>query len=167
MLLRTISSIAFVIDRLIEAILATLMATMVLVVFVGVFWRYVLVNPLGWTDEVGRFSLIWSSLLGMYIAYRRAEHIRVDAIVNRMSETTQRGLQLITTILMAVFLGALTIQGFIYSAAFMTAPSAIIEIPLGVVYLALPISGVLMLFAILSNLAIFLRGGMHIGTRGE
>ena len=166
-MLRTIGLVAFAIDRLIEAVLATLMATMAVVVFVGVVWRYVLVSPLGWPDEIGRFSLIWSSLLGTYIAYRRAEHIRVDAIVNRMSEATQRKLEIITTILMAVLLVALTIEGFKYCAAFMDSPSAILELPLGAVYLALPVSGVLMIFAILGNLATIARGESPLSRRGE
>jgi TRAP-type C4-dicarboxylate transport system permease small subunit len=161
------NSIAVVIDRVIEAILATLMATMAGVVFVGVVWRYVLVSPLGWTEEVGRFSLMWSSLLGMYLAYRRAEHIRVDAIVNRMSETTRRKLQVASTALMAVFLVALTILGFTYSFAFMGSPSAILELPLGAIYLALPISSLLMLFAILTDLTAVRRGQVATGNREE
>ena len=147
------------IDRLIEAALAALMAVMTGVVFVGVLWRYVLLRPLGWTEEVGRFCLIWASLLGMYLAYRRFEHIRVDAITNRMHPTIRMQLHVVSTCLMAVFLAALTVEGFNYSSAFLNSQSAILGIPLGVVYLALPISGVLMLAAILIELSTALRSG--------
>src|SRR5262245_37488268 len=91
------------IDRATEAVLALLMAVMTVVVFAGVFYRYVLLRPLGWTEEVGRFCLIWASLLGTYLAYRRFDHIRVDALINRVSPAMRARLHILATVLMAVF----------------------------------------------------------------
>jgi TRAP-type C4-dicarboxylate transport system permease small subunit len=141
-----------VVDRVIEALLAALMATMCVIVFIGVFFRYVLVQPLGWTEEVGRFCLIWSSLLGAYIAYRRLDHIQVDAIYRRLSATTRRRCRIASLFVVSAFLAALVIDGIRYSQAFLTSYSPIMDASLGMIYLALPISAALMLLAALTNL---------------
>lgn len=144
--------LAAVIDRVIEATLAALMALMCVIVFLGVFYRYVLVQPIGWTEEVGRFSLIWASLLGSYLAYRRMEHIRVDAIYRRLSPALRRALRIGSAALVAAFMAALAFEGLIYARAFLTSFSPITQTSLGMIYLALPLSCVLMLGVALSVL---------------
>jgi TRAP-type C4-dicarboxylate transport system permease small subunit len=150
--------IAGFVDRIMEALLATLMALMCVIVFLGVFCRYVLVQPIGWTEEVGRFSLIWASLIGSYLAYRRLEHIQVDAIYRRLPAATRRVLRIGSTALLAAFMAALTVEGVTYSRAFLTSYSPITDTPLGAVYIALPLTCSLMVVAALSNLIGELRG---------
>jgi TRAP-type C4-dicarboxylate transport system permease small subunit len=150
--------VAALVDRIIEAVLAALRALMCVIVFVGVFYRYVLVQPIGWTEEIGRFSLIWASLLGSYLAYRRMEHIRVDAIYRRLSAATRRFLRIGSAALVALFTAALALEGIIYSRVFMTSYSPITDTPLGLVYTSLPVSCVLMSAAALAVLWQELRG---------
>jgi TRAP-type C4-dicarboxylate transport system permease small subunit len=145
-------AIATAVDRTIEAVLALLMAAMTAVVFAGVVYRYALHAPLGWTEEVGKFLLIWASLLGTYIAVRRAENIRVDAIYDRMGPRARRACRIATHLLMAAFLIALLVEGFRYARAFLAQTSPMLEISVGWVYSALPISAALMLAATLANL---------------
>ena len=152
------SKVAGIVDRTMEALLAALMALMCVIVFLGVFCRYVLVQPIGWTEEVGRFSLIWASLIGSYLAYRRLEHIQVDAIYRRLPSATRRALRICTTALLATFMAALAIEGVAYSQAFLTSYSPITDTSLGVVYLALPLTCSLMAVAALANLWGELRG---------
>ncbi|MBM3540944.1 MAG: TRAP transporter small permease [Alphaproteobacteria bacterium] len=145
-------AIATAVDRAIEAVLALLMAAMTVVVFAGVVYRYALHAPLGWTEEVGKFLLIWASLLGTYIAVRRAENIRVDAIYDRMGSRACWLCRIATHLLMGAFLVALLVEGFRYAHAFLAQTSPMLEISVGWVYSALPISAALMLVATLANL---------------
>lgn len=150
--------IAAALDRVIEATLAALMAAMTGIVFAGVVYRYALNSPLGWTEEVGKYCLVWASLLGTYIAVRRAENIRVDAIYNRMAPDVRRGMRLLAHVVMAIFLAVLVYEGARYSEAFLATYSPMMDIPLGWVYAVLPISATLMLIATIAQLTADLRG---------
>lgn len=152
------------VDRCIEVVLAALMVAMTVIVFTGVFFRYVVASPLGWTEEAGRFCLMWASLLGMYLAYRRAEHIRVDALTSRLNPLARHRLLLAGNALLAVYIAALVLEGFRYCSAFLDSYSPMLDLPLGVVYAALPVSGAMMLVAIVADLWSDLRAGPRPDT---
>lgn len=159
-------ALAAFVDRIIEAILAALMAVMTGIVFAGVVYRYALNSPLGWTEEVGKYCLIWASLLGTYIAVRRMENIRVDAIYNRMSAATRRVMRVLSHLVMATFLMVLVYEGVRYSRAFVSTLSPMMDIPLGWVYAVLPLSAALMLVATLAQLTAEFRNAESRSTWG-
>lgn len=155
-------------DRLdvgLEAMTAALMAIIGIVVFLGVVFRYVLLNPLTWTEEVSRFCLVWITFLGTYLAYRRRLHISIDVIRRRLDAGARRAIHLVVTILLAGLMGTLLVQGGQYSRAFMGSATPLLGIPLGVVYAALPLSAALMLISVLAELLDLLRGRAPVDER--
>ena len=66
-----------------------------LVVFAQFFTRYFLGTPLGWTEELARYLLIAVCFLGLPVAARRGEHIRIDLLQGFLGPRTQPVLQLI------------------------------------------------------------------------
>jgi len=145
-------------DAGLEAVVAGLMATMCITVFLGVVFRYVLGDPLTWAEEVGRLSLVWVTFLGAYLAYRRNVHISIDLIRTRTSRGTQRIIHLVSMILIGLFMAMLLVQGGNYSRAVLGSATPLLGIPLGVVYAALPVCAALLLVTILLDLVDFLRG---------
>ena len=77
---------AFLIDRTIgtacEALGAMLVLAEVTILFAGVVSRYVLDSPLFWTDELANFLFLWMSMLGMVVALRRDDHMRLTTLAN-------------------------------------------------------------------------------------
>src|ERR1700716_2439260 len=65
---------AAAIDRVIGAVVEPLAALLVVVEIVilsaGVFTRYVLGNPLVWSDELATIVFLWLAMLGADLAYR-------------------------------------------------------------------------------------------------
>ena len=53
----------------------------IVVLFAGVFSRFVLHNPLVWSDELASILFLWLAMLGAVIALRRGEHMRMTALV--------------------------------------------------------------------------------------
>jgi TRAP-type C4-dicarboxylate transport system permease small subunit len=148
-------------DRLdvgLEVATALLMAIVCVVVFLGVVFRYVLLNPLTWTEEVARLCLVWITFLGTYLAYRRRLHIAIDVISVRLTPGARRAIHFVVTILLAVLMATLVVQGSQYSRAFLGSATPLLGIPLGVVYAALPLSAALLLIAVLAELLDLLRG---------
>ena len=151
------------IDRVAEGVLALLMAVMCLLVFVGVIFRYVLLEPISWTEEVGRFCLVWVSFIGTYLAHRRCQHIAVTVFVDRLTPARQRRVRIVVSALLAAFMLMLMVQGTGYATAFISYNSPILELPLGLVYAALPVAATLMLITILVNLGKELRANHATG----
>ncbi len=145
-------------DVAIEAVAAGLMATMCIIVFLGVFFRYVLGDPLTWTEEIARLCLVWITFLGTYLAYRRNLHISIDLVQRRLSRSARQIIHLIVLVLVGMFMTMLMIQGAHYSKAFLGSATPLLGVPLGLVYAALPLCAALLLVTILVDTFNFLRG---------
>jgi tripartite ATP-independent transporter DctM subunit len=98
---------AAAIDRAIGWLTEPLAALLVLVevgiLASGVFTRYVLHSPLVWTDELATTLLLWLAMLGSVAAYRRNEHIRLTAVLRRVSPHTGAVLETISSVVVACF----------------------------------------------------------------
>ncbi len=98
---------ATAIDRVIGLVTEPVAAFLVLVEIVilasGVFTRYVLRQPLVWTDELATILLLWLAMLGSVVAYRRGEHIRLSVLARRASPRVRMILEAISSVVTAIF----------------------------------------------------------------
>ena len=98
---------AAAIDRAIgfvtEPTAAGLVVAEVVLLATGVFMRYVMRNALIWSDELATILLLWLAMLGAVVAYRRGEHIRMTALLRRVSEPTKKVLEAISSVVVAIF----------------------------------------------------------------
>jgi tripartite ATP-independent transporter DctM subunit len=72
------------IGRLAEAVSAALLAGELLILAAGVVARYLLHRPLVWSDELASILFLWLGMLGSAVALRRADHLRMLTLVNRL-----------------------------------------------------------------------------------
>jgi TRAP-type C4-dicarboxylate transport system permease small subunit len=86
--------------------------SMVAVVTSGVIARYVMRNPMVWTEEIARALMIWTAFLGISIAVRQRSHLGVTLLAERMPILLQRLVKLFTDGLIMWFLIVLTVYGF-------------------------------------------------------
>ncbi|MBV9407439.1 MAG: TRAP transporter large permease subunit [Candidatus Eremiobacteraeota bacterium] len=98
---------AAAVDRAIGAVVEPVAALLVLVEIVilaaGVFTRYVLRQPLVWSDELATTLLLWLAMLGSVVAYRRGEHIRLSVVLRRSSPRVREILETISSVVTAIF----------------------------------------------------------------
>ena len=146
------------VDRVVEPICALLILVIVAVLFVSVVFRYVLNRPLGWTEEVARFDLVWLTFLGAYVAFRRGAHMHIDLAVAKLSTNARRRLSVTVSLLMALVIAVLIREGVRYAGTFFGDPSPYLRFPIGLQYAALPVAGVLWLLALGALIRAALRG---------
>jgi TRAP-type transport system small permease protein len=79
-------------NALAEKLLIVLIAVTVLAVTAQVIFRYGIESSLTWSEEVSRYSFIWSIFIGTSVAARRNQHIIVDAFVKTLPGSLQRWL---------------------------------------------------------------------------
>jgi TRAP-type C4-dicarboxylate transport system permease small subunit len=135
-------------DAAAEAVAAALMGALSILVFVGVVYRYVLLSPLAWVEEVVRFCLVWVTFVGAYLAMRRGQHIAMELVHDHLGPAGRRAADAASATLLAAFCLVLAWFGTRYALAFMGARSPYLGFPQGLTYLALPVGAGLLLLAI-------------------
>ena len=82
---RVVAQLEGVLGRTVEGVAALLIAIEVGILLAAVIARYWLNTPLVWSDEVASLLFLWLAVLGAVIAFRRGEHMRMTALVARLS----------------------------------------------------------------------------------
>lgn len=148
------------IDALLEKFLAILMAVLVVDVLWQVISRYILSSPSSFTDELAGFLLIWVGLFGAAYVAGKKEHLAIDLLLQRSGPKRRYFLEIFISIIIIIFsLVVLVVGGtwLVYTRFALEVKSAALEIPLGYVYIVLPISGLLIVFFTIDNLGQFLK----------
>ena len=127
--------------------LTVILVTGILVIDVvwGVFTRYILGHQSPWTEELAKLLLIWVALLGAGIGFIRKSHLGVDYFVNKLNERWRNIGQIVVYLLVAVFAYIVLVYGgsrLVSSALKNSQPTPALNIEMGYVYLASPISGI-------------------------
>ena len=135
-----------------EVLVCLSLAFLVLDVLWGVFTRYILDEQSRWTEEVAIYLLIWVSLIGAAATYYENGHLGVDYLVQKWDARTRRVGDFIVHVIVLLF----SIYGLLYGGWQLVSESmrtgqvsAAIEVPMALVYSAVPVSGVFFtLFAV-------------------
>jgi TRAP-type C4-dicarboxylate transport system permease small subunit len=136
------------VQRALGWLLSLLMGVMVVDVTWQVASRFVLRAPSSFTGELAGFLLIWIGLLGAAYCLRTGSHLGIDLLVARLRGRARRAAMIAAHLLVAAFaLSTLVIGGLslVRLALHLHEISAAMAIPVGFVYLALPLAGLLML----------------------
>ena len=145
------------IGRGLEAFLAFLMGFMILNVLWQVFSRYVMGAPSSFTEELARYLLIWIGLLGAAYASGKGLHLAMSLFHDKLSDKAKVRLEIILEVLIIIFSFSFLIVGgirLVYLTFYLGQISAALEMPLGFVYLIIPISGVFFIFYSIDNIRI-------------
>lgn len=143
------------IDKIIELVLMGLLSLMVFNVSWQVFSRFILGDPSSWTEELTRYSLIWLGMLGAGYVTGKKMHLAIDYFANKTKEPIRTYIEIF--IHTAVLLFAFTVMvvggsNLVGLTLYLEQISASLQIQLGYVYLALPISGLLIVFYSIENI---------------
>lgn len=91
----------------VELAAAALVAAEVVILFTGVFARYVLHSPLPWVDELASILFLWLAMLGAVIALQRREHMRMTAALSRLGPQARSTLEALAVAAPFIFLAAI------------------------------------------------------------
>ncbi len=129
-------------------------------IFYGVIMRYIFNEPKAWVEEVVRYVIIWGTFLGFSIALRHNQHIQVDILYDKVSPGMKKIIDFFSTLVSILFCIAYTYYGsvLVESRFHSGMVSLDVGIPMWIIYLILPISGVLFLIRFIERLVNLLRG---------
>lgn len=137
------------VDRILEYLLVVLFSVMLFSVLWQVFSRFLLKSPSTITDEVSSFGLIWVGLLGAAYATGKKLHLAIDLFPQKLVSRKAVFWDGFVYLAIALFsMMVLVIGGgrLCWITFALGQKSAALEIPLGFVYLVVPLSGALILY---------------------
>ena len=155
-----------VFDRTLSITCAVFYAALTALAFAQVIVRYFLGGSLTWSEEAVRFLFIWLAFIGLTITMQREGHIGVKFIVELLPRSFQRFITLFCDVCILGFLGFFIFKGIGVSRATLYNLSPAMNIPMGYVYLILPLSGVLLVINTLRVAVRHWRGEFGIEVEG-
>src|SRR3990170_7727102 len=81
-------------------VLILLVVAMTVVVFLQIFYRYVLAQPLYWSEELARYLFVWLSILGATLGLQRSGHFGLDIFYQMLPDRGRRALEFVIHLLM-------------------------------------------------------------------
>ena len=138
-------------DKSLAAAVALSYATIVIVGFAQVLFRFVLSSPLSWSEELVRYVFVWSIFLTAAIAFNLNSHISIDFLIVRYPPWLRRACAVgswIAVILCVAILFVLGMQ-LIQSPSVRFQKSPAMEIPMTVPYAAIPVGSLVMMVNVL------------------
>lgn len=128
-----------------ETVVSLLMTVMVSTILLQVFCRFVLGNPLSWSEELARYAFVWITFLGAAVAFRHGAHIIVETIVVLLPRGAQVALAWLVDALVVVALLVLLMQGINIAEVNANVEATMLQISMSWVYAAVPTSAAVML----------------------
>lgn len=162
-----------ILDRLEEWIIATLMGAATLVIFMAVLHRYLSGLPLGafqdaliqmntsWAQELCIYMFVWMAKFGAAYGVRTGIHVGVDVLINRLKDPMKNKFIVFGLLAGALFTGIVGTLGahFVHAMSQTDQTSADLELPMWIVYLAVPLGSYLMCFRFLQVTVQFIKTG--------
>ncbi|PRX42502.1 TRAP transporter small permease [Salegentibacter salegens] len=137
-----------ILDKILGGVLVILMAINVMAVLWQVFSRYILQNPSSGTEEIARFLLIWIGLLGAAYASGQQEHLSINILPPKLEPENRIKLMIFINILIVAFCVTVLVIGggnLVLMNIELGQNSAALHLPISVVYMVIPLSGILII----------------------
>ncbi|HZK86288.1 MAG TPA: TRAP transporter small permease [Desulfosporosinus sp.] len=131
-------------DNIVENIIFITTAGFVLISFLQVIFRYVLNSSLSWSEELCRYLFVWTVFLGSAVGVFQSKHVSVDIMEKIVPDKIKPYYFLLIHVIVGLFSLFLGYVGLQMAMKSMTQTSPAMQIPLGYIYLAIPIGCSLM-----------------------
>ena len=132
-------------DRCINWFLAMLMTGMVVIVSAQVWYRFILNNPLSWSEEASRYLFVWISFMGAAAGVRYQVHLGIDLMEKILPAGSYRIAVIIVNLIIQIFLLVIIYWGFKILGIIQFQESPSMHISMRYPYMAVPVGSVFML----------------------
>ena len=118
----------------------------------GVVTRYVTAQPAVWASEVAAIAFAWLTFFGASACFRHNAHPSIDMLVGRLPAGPQRVARIGVDLLVAAFLAYFCWLGLEFSIGAWDNPTAVLRLPMTVVYGPVTLASLMMLARHLANM---------------
>lgn len=153
-------------NRVASSAAGVLTGLICIIVCYGVVARYIFNRPVGWSEELSAYLMVWAAFAGAAYTLQRDAHIGVEVICKKLPERHQRWLHVGKCAVGVAFCGLLAWKGYeSCSLSWKLGRVSVgdLPIPLFIPQMAVPVGAVLLGLQMLEKMAAHLsalgRGG--------
>jgi len=139
-----------------RALIVAMLAAMALMVFANVALRFTTDYSILWAEEASRYLMIWLTFLGAGLVLRYGGHIGIDTLQEHWPDAAPY-LRALIFVLLAGFFMFMMWMGTRYALLTWAQTTPILALPVGAVYLAMPIGFALLFVHLLLMVAPYVR----------
>ena len=145
------------IKRILEKLCAYSSGMLIIIISILALWqvfsRYVLNSPSTNTEESLRYLMIWMGFLGAAYCFGQDNHLSLTLLENKLHETKKKSMKIMQNIVVniTIFL-VLVCGGYIFVTSSVDQTSSTLGWSMSIIYLIMPLSGILILILNLINL---------------
>lgn len=121
------------------------------VTFLQVVFRFFF-TALTWSEELSSFLLVWVSLLGMAVGFKRGSHIAVTFLLEKLHPFLRKVVQVLIAILGLLFFGIVSWYGRVMMQTEASQVTPAMGLSMAWIYLMYPVTGAITLVHILDSL---------------
>ena len=147
-------------NKYVFAFLVTIVCFMVVIGSMQVFWRYVLKSSLYWSEEIMRYLNIWTIFIGISVGIPRNIHVAIEAIISFLKGRAKIVATMLVYILSLLFFILIIVIGIKFTLHGMGQISAAVRLPISLVYISLPIGGILSLIFTIGEIMKYWKEGV-------
>ena len=144
--------IVHLLDKIIMAVLVLQGISLVGIVCLAVFFRYVVGIALSWPEEIAGIIFVWYTLLGIVVLVAADAHIAFDAINKYLPPVIGKAIKLLSQLIIILYGAVMAIYGWKYLKAFPFEESSAAGINLSWLKIAIPLTGTLIVIYVFINM---------------
>ncbi len=141
-------------NKILSGVVALLLAFMSLLTIYQVFMRYMMRNPSTMSEDILSYSFVWISLLAAALVFGERDHMNLTFFLDKGSPMVKLLLSLLSEVLiMIIAIGVLLVGGLSFMEVGAIQVSPTLGITMNIIYLILPVSGILIILFNFINIA--------------
>ena len=161
--MEALATIRKVMNTAIKFICIALFAFMVLIGTYQILVRYIFNSPSTVSEELLTYSFTWMSLFAASYVFGKRDHMRMGFVADKLSSDKLNVLNIILEVITIAFSAIVMVYGGIsITKLSMTQKTASLGIPMGYIYLVIPISGILIVIYSVLNIIDLARKGEEV-----
>ncbi len=134
------------------AVIIVLFAAMTVIGSYQIITRYFFNRPSTISEELLTYSFTWMALFASAYVFGKRDHMRIGFLADKLTGTPKKWLDAAIEMLAFVFAGVVMVYGgSSITKLTMIQTTASLQIPMGYVYVAVPVTGVLIMLFCLVN----------------
>lgn len=166
-MLKCVFHMTALMNRVLRWSVGLMLFVMVAIVFLQILTRFALPKfgiliSVPWTEELARYLMIWCIFLGAAAAARSGDLIAMDTLTTSLSPRNGWRVKLFAYIVTIAFFAFLIVIGIRWVSFGFVEFSTVMNLPMYVVYLSMPVGGVL---AIINIVVRSMEGHLRMAPR--
>ncbi len=162
------SQLRAILDKVLNVLAGVSFLAMVALTCWQVFTRYILGNPSSWSEELVSYLFAWMSLFGATLVVGERGHMNIPILVEKLNMGARKVLAIFSEVIACLFAVVILIYGGMQITTLaMGQMTSSLGVPVGVFYVVMPISGVLMIIYTVLNIVDIMQGNINLDAVSE